>query len=303
MRALRAFDRYWFVPAPAARLALLRILIGTFALAYLSIGFGVLTDVDRFGALHFVPAGPVKLLSRPLPHGVTVALAMAGIGFAIPFVLGFGYRLVAPLFALCFLWVTSYRNSWGMLFHTENLLALHLLVLAGSPAADAWSLDARGRPVPPDDGAYGWPLRAMTWIVAICYVLAGIAKLKLAGPVWVGGELLRAQIAYDHLRKIELGSHYSALGARLVKTSAPFAVLSWLTLALEFGAPIALFGRRAALLWIAAAWLFHLGVVLLMAIPFPYQLSLVAYAPFFAVERGLGAVRHLVALTFARRSR
>jgi len=303
MKALRAFDGYWFVPAPAARLALLRILIGTFALAYLAFGFEVLTDVDRFGALHFVPAGPVRLLSRPLPHGATVALAALSIGLAIPFVLGFRYRVVGPLFALCFLWVTSYRNSWGMLFHTENLLALHLLVLAGAPAADAFSLDARGRPEPPDDGAYGWPLRAMTWIVAICYVLAGIAKLKLAGPVWVGGELLRAQIAYDNLRKIELGSHYSLLGARLVETSAPFVVLSWLTLALELGAPLALFGRRLALIWVGAAWLFHLGVVVLMAIPFPYQLSLVAYAPFFAVERGLGTIRRLVAFTFAPRPR
>jgi hypothetical protein len=287
MNALRAFDRYWFVPAPAARLALLRILIGSFAFAYLVFGFGVLTDVDRFGASHFVPAGVVSLLGRPLPHGVTVLLVASCIGLAIPFVLGFRYRLVAPLFALGFLWVTSYRNSWGMVFHTENLLVLHLFVLAASPAADTLSLDARERPEPPRDGAYGWPLCAMTWIVTIAYVLAGIAKLKLAGPDWAGGELLRAQIAYDNLRKIELGSNYSALGAWLVGYGAPFAVLSWLTLALELGAPIALVGRRAALGWVAAAWLFHVGVLVLMAIPFAYQLSLVAYAPFFPVERWL----------------
>ena len=66
MKALRAFDGYWFVPAPAARLALLRILIGTFALAYLAFGFEVLTDVDRFGALHFVPAAAQGLFATPV---------------------------------------------------------------------------------------------------------------------------------------------------------------------------------------------------------------------------------------------
>jgi hypothetical protein len=300
MNALRAIDRYWFVPAPPARLALLRILIGSFALAYLVFGFGVLTDVDRFGASHFVPVGVVKVLAGPLPHGVTVLLAAACIGLAIPFVLGFRYRLVAPLFSLGFLWVTSYRNSWGMIFHTENLLVLSLLVLAGSPAADALSLDARGRPEPSAGGAYGWPLRAMTWLTVIAYVLAGVAKLKLAGPDWADGELLRAQVAYDNLRKIELGSNYSALGARLVEYVAPFAALSWLTLALELGAPIALLGSRAALGWVAAAWLFHIGVLVLMAIPFLYQLSLVAYAPFFPVERWLGPPVRRLSAGFAR---
>jgi hypothetical protein len=287
MSALRGFERYWFASAPATRLATLRILLGSFALFYLVFGFGVLTDVDRFGALHFVPVGVVRVLSHPLPHGVTVSITLCAVGLAVAFVLGFRYRVVGPSFALCLLWVTSYRNSWGMLFHTENLLALHLLVLGVAPAADALSLDARGSTEPAADGAYGWPLRAMTWTTVIAYVLAGAAKLKLAGPAWAGGELLRAQIAYDNLRKIELGSNYSELGAELVAYSAPFVVLSWLTLALELGAPLALFGRRLAASWVVAAWLFHVGVLLLMAIPFPYQLSLVAYAAFFPLERWL----------------
>jgi hypothetical protein len=172
-----------------------------------------------------------------------------------------------------------------MLFHTENLLALHLVVLSAAPAADALSLDARGRSLPEPDGAYGWPARAMTAATAVCYVLAGVAKLKLAGFAWAGGDLLRAQIAYDNLRKIELGSNYSALGAALVEHRAPFVVLAALTLLLELGAPLALFGRRLGLAWALAAWLFHVGVVLLMAIPFWYQLSFVAYAPFFELER------------------
>jgi hypothetical protein len=131
----------------------------------------------------------------------------------------------------------------------------------------------------------------MTWLTATCYVLAGLAKLKLAGPVWLEGDLLRAQVAYDNLRKIELGSSYATLGAALVHYAAPFLVLAVLTVALELGAPVALLGRRIAAVWAVAAWSFHIGVEALMAIPFPYQLSFVAYAAFFDVERGFDFVR------------
>jgi hypothetical protein len=288
---LSAFDRYWFAPAPAARLAVVRILVAAYAVAYLLFGFDAVTDVGRFGAPHFAPAGLARVLSSPLPQPLVVALAAATVLLGVPVLLGFRYRLFAPLFALSFLWVTSYRNSWGMLFHTENLVALHLAILAAAPAADAFSLDGREPRGDADAGAYGWPLRAMTWVTVVCYVLAGIAKLKLAGPVWLGGELLRAQIAYDNLRKLELGSHYSALGAWLVRHPGPFVALSWLTFALELGAPVALAGKRAAAVWVAAAWLFHVGVLVLMAIPFFYQLSLVAYAPFFPVERAAASLR------------
>jgi hypothetical protein len=61
--------------------------------------------------------------------------------------------------------------------------------------------------------------------------------------------------------------------------------LAWLTLAFELGAPAALLGGRWAKAWCATAWAFHVGVLVLMAIFFPYPLLGLAYAPFFAVER------------------
>jgi len=61
--------------------------------------------------------------------------------------------------------------------------------------------------------------------------------------------------------------------------------LAWSTLVLELGAPVALLGGWWARAWAVSAWGFHLGVVLLMAIVFPYPLVGVAYAPLLAVER------------------
>jgi vitamin K-dependent gamma-carboxylase-like protein len=303
MTFLRAFDRYWFVPAPARRLALLRLLTGGFALIYLTSRLPSFTNVAHFGRAQFVPTGVTKLfLSEPLPSALVIGLACLAPVLAVPFVLGLFYRVTAPLFALVLLWVTTYRNSWGMIFHTENLLVMHVLVLAAAPAADALSLDARGRTPAEPSGAYGWPAHAMCWVTATCYVLAGLAKLKLAGPVWLEGGLLRAQIAYDNLRKIEFGSPYSTLGAALVHYQAPFLLLAMLTVALELGAPVALLGRRVALVWAVVAWGFHVGVEALMAIPFPYQLSFVAYAAFFEVERAFDFLRERVRRWQAQRA-
>jgi ABC-type multidrug transport system fused ATPase/permease subunit len=283
---LRAVDRVFYAEAPPERLALLRIATGGFAVVYLIWRFRAVTSVAHLHPAEFVPVGVVRLLSAPLPSVWVPLLVLAALAAGAAFVAGFRFRVSGPLFALLFLWTTSYRNSWGMIFHVENLAALQLLLLCSAPAADAFSWDARQRlRPPPSHGRYGWAIRAMTAVTATTYVLAGVAKLKFAGFHWLSGEFLRQQIAHDNLRKIELGSIHAPLGALLVQYSAPFGVLAIVSICLELGAPIALFSRRLAIAWVAAAWSFHVGVAGLMAIIFPYQLTLIAFLPYFELER------------------
>jgi hypothetical protein len=283
---LGAMDRYFYAAVPPERLALLRIAAGGFGVVYLIWRFGALISVAHFHAAEFAPVGVVRLLAAPLPSVWVPIVALAAIAAGVAFVAGFRYRLSGPLFALLFLWTTSYRNSWGMIFHVENLAALQLLLLGAAPAADAFSWDARRESSPPPShGRYGWAIRAMAAVTATTYVLAGVAKLKFAGLHWLSGDFLREQIAHDNLRKIELGSLHAPLGAMLVQYGAPFGVLAVVSLCLELGAPLALLSRRSAIAWVAGAWSFHLGVAALMAIIFPYQLTLLAFLPYFEIER------------------
>ena len=298
MTLLSRLDHFWYAPAPAARLGLLRASIGAYAFIYLLVRSPSLLSVTRFEAAEFAPVGPVALLRTPLAPLLVQLSVVLACALGAAFMLGYKYRFSGPLFSLLFLWVTSYRSSWGMVFHTENVLALHLLLLAAAPAADAVSLDARNAlrarasgptPLQTDEpivsGRYGWAVRAICTITVLTYVLAGVAKLRLAGLGWASGDVLRAQVAYDNLRKLELGSVYSPLGAWLVSYAWPFRGLSWLSLALELGAPLALFGGLAAYGWALGAFSFHLGVVALMMIAFPYQLSFIAYLSFFPLEQ------------------
>jgi hypothetical protein len=291
---------WWYMPAPAARLALLRIAFGCFATYYLITRLRPLSNVATLQDWEFAPVGLVWFLARPLPAAVVLGSGVVAIALAAAFAVGFRYRFVAPAFALLLLWITSYRNSWGMLYHTDNLLVFHALLLAVAPAADALSLDARrwrqqGRPAATDgeDGRYGWVIRALCVVTVTAYLIAGVAKLKLGGLAWAGGEQLRAQVAFDNLRKVMLGREASNIGVWLVRQPALFAPLAVLTLLIELGAPLALAHRRVALAWTLGAWAFHKGVELTMHITFAYPLAFVPFLPFFPLERALPALHAL----------
>ncbi len=286
-RILAAVDAWWRADAPPQRLAALRMLVGGFATIYVAARLVHLISFIDFPTHNFAPVGVVSLLSHPLPAPLVIAGVVLTLVLAPAFTLGWRFRVTGPAFAFALLWVLSYRNSWGMVFHTENLLVIHALVLGLTRSADAWSLDARHArlPITPPPHAHGWPVRLLALVTVATYVLAGVAKLRLSGLAWIDSDLLRNYIAYDNLRKLELGDAYSPIGAALVRHGWLFPPLAATSLALELLAPIALLGPRLARAWALGAWGFHVGVLAVMAIFFPYPLSGLGFAPLFQVER------------------
>ncbi|MBC7923819.1 MAG: hypothetical protein H7Z75_22310 [Ferruginibacter sp.] len=184
-----------------------------------------------------------------------------------------------------------------MIFHNDNVLVLHALILGFVPAADAYSVDRRrGRPGSwlfgrSQAGAgwqYGWPIRLLGTVTVLAYFLAGMAKIAgPAGLAWTTGEVMRDQLAVDALRKIVLGSRASALINALYNESLLFVVAGAGTLVLELGAPFALANRRLGQLWALLALSMHWGIYLIMGITFRYQMSGAIFASFFPVERVL----------------
>lgn len=278
---------WWFAPAPAERLAALRILIGGYALIYVAVRLPELIAVARYDATNFHPIGITRVLGAPLPVSVVTVIAIVTCVLLAAFVAGFKYRVTAPLAALALLWMLTYRNAWGQIFHTENLLVLHVIALALSPAADAWAIDTKQ-----DEPAagYGWAIKLLVALTAATYLLAGVAKLRIAGTDWLDGELLRNHIAVDNLRKALLGDHIAPLAHVFLDHPAELIVFSVLTLVIEVGAPLVLVSRRLGYVWALGAWGFHVGVVLMMNIWFPYPLAGIAFLPLLPAERVIAAV-------------
>ncbi len=282
---MNAVDARSKLATPADRLAMLRVIVGLYGVIYLlarlpHILSYALDDLDRFQ-----PVGVIALGDAPMLPVVFTVIALCTAGLSATFFLGYRHRVLAPVYSVGLLVTLTYTNSWGKILHVDNLLVLHVLVLAFSRSADTLSLDARRKDVPAPHWRYGWPIGLMATVCALAYLLAGVAKLRNSGLDFVDGDTLRNYVAFDNVRKLELGSTYSPLGAALLPYPGLFAGLAWLSFVLELSAPLAVFWRRFGKLWAVLVWGFHLGVLALMAIGFIYQLSFVAFAAFFDVER------------------
>ena len=283
-----ACRRWLYEEVPARRLAIVRIIVGAYATVFVALRAFHWLDVANLPNSRFRPIGVLTWMKDPLPAGVVMLLTIASFAAAAAFAVGWRYRVTAPIFAMLLLILTTHGNSWGQIFHTENLLVLHVMVLAVSPADRSLALRATEPGLPE---SYGWPLKLMSVITVATYVLAGWAKLRVSGFEWITGDVLRNLVAHDNLRKILLGDPHSPLGGWLVQFRWMFPPMALLSTLVEFGAPVALLGGRWRTGWVAAAWLFHVGVLALMAIVFPYQLLGVAYVSFFPIEKAVDRLR------------
>ncbi|MBX3231594.1 MAG: hypothetical protein KIT84_23800 [Labilithrix sp.] len=270
----------WRPVAPPERLAAVRFLVGLFATFYVLGRIRYVADFSRYQTSSFAPAGVVRLLSSPLPPAATWTLALACVALGLAFTLGRRLAIVAPAFFASLLWVLSYANSWGKLLHSENLFLVHVGVLALAGARR-------------DEATAGWVLRTCAVATAVVYFVAGVSKLRSGGGAWLTGEALGAWLAWDALRKIELGSLYSPLAPVVAGSRPLLQILAIYTLLVELGAPVALASPRAGRAWALATWAFHAGILATMAIGFFYPLSGIAFAPLLAVER-LPVLRRIV---------
>jgi len=252
----------------ALRLRALRIWIGAYALLYTLARLSELWRVAHYPASELEATGLARFV---LPAPLVIGIAIATCVLLGAFVVGWRYRIVAPLAALGLVFVFSYRSAWGQIFHTENLMVLHIAALALAPVDR--------------DGDHDWWVRLLAALTVLTYLMAGIAKLRLAGFAWLDGDQLRNQIAIDNLRKALLGAGTAPLAMPLLAHPSWFAPVSVATLVVELAAPIALVGKRFAVAWITLAWAFHVGVLLLMWIVFPYPLLGFAFLPLLPAEK------------------
>lgn len=285
--------RFWFPEWPAARLGLLRVILGLYVLQDLVRIRPAAHHVGDGGAHLWDPVGVTTLLAGPLEPALWANVYDLTIGLCVVFTLGVAWRVTGPLFAAFLLFSWTYRVSWQMIYHVHHLAMLHVLIVAVAPAAAAVSVDAwwrrrAGRPAPAASWRYGWPIRLLCVVTAILYMLAGVAKVQKAGWGWADGHNLLDQIAYDGLYKGLLG-RVKDEPSPLIEYAFTYrwllAPLATGALIIEIGAPIALLHRRIGQAWALAAVGMHWGIHLAMNLLFPYPVYGIAFLSFFPIER------------------
>lgn len=281
-------DHFWFGELPAARLAVFRILVGAFSLQYLWSRFSLYGSIASASPDFFDPVGLARLFTAPMAPAAFQVILGVTLFLNLAFLLGWRHRITGPLFAGFLLFVLTYRNSWSMIYHSDNAMVLQALVLGLTRSADALSLDAMaGRSRASATGMQsGWPIRLICTVTVAVYFLAGFAKLT--GPLgwsWLHGEALRGQLAVDGLRKEVLGGGDAPMVAWLYHHVWFFTVVGIGTYLLELGAPIALFHKWIGRFWALGILGMHWGILFLMGIKFEYSLSGIIIAAFFPLER------------------
>jgi hypothetical protein len=279
-------DAWLVAPAPAERLGILRVVTSLFATGYLAVSLPALWALADAPAWRFEPVGVLGWLASPLPAAAWTALLVGALVLGVASTAGAWFRLSGPGFAALLLVVTTYRSSWGQLLWFETLFVLHVVIVGLAPSADDCSIDARRTPRAAREGrAYGFPIKLAALVTVATYVLAGIAKLRLGGTDWLAGDTLRNHIAYSAARLEVLGGSPSPLARPVMAHGALLAPFAITAVAIELSAPIALLGGRVRSTWVAAAWAMHAAIAALLFVVFPYPLTLVAFAPFYPLER------------------
>ena len=272
---------------PAERLAILRIAVGAYATLFCVIRFAHLWNAAAYPKQRWESVGILTPIMEAPPVWIFRSILIVAIATGVLFIIGYRFHIFGPVFAVSFLAITTFRFSWGSVLHTEHLLVVHILIIAASGAGHAFSynrspkhnlsqLDSSTK-----SENYMWAIHVAAFATVIGYVVSGVAKLRYGGWDWVSGDVLRNQIAFDNVRKIALGDLHSPFAGWIIRNDAVLAIFAPLTLLCEIAAPLALLQRTLRNVWVVGIWLFHVGVLLLMAILFPYQILGIAYLPLF----------------------
>jgi hypothetical protein len=288
---------FWFRAGSAVNLGLMRVMAGTFTMwLFLLHERRWLGQANQL-AVVFEPIGVASWLEAPMPIETFTLIFRITQVLCVLFTLGLGFRVVGPLYGALALFVVTYaENSWSMVYHTENMLCVHLLVLGVTRSAARVSVDAilrerfgnvpwlfasavRSETELHEDT--GWPIKLLQLATTLPYVIAGIAKLRATGVAWSLGHNLRDQIVMNGLYYELVVGTTETMSKAVYGWEWAFTLLASGTLMLELGAPLALIGPRAGYFVAINLFCMHWGIRWLMGIEFPYQMYGFAFACFF----------------------
>ncbi len=180
-------------PEPAARLAVLRIVVPAMILVTPELRHAAALAAEP-AALRIAPEGlgwfvawlPINPVVAAVVQGVAVFSALCAIA-------GLRARVALGVLAAASFYLFSLSQLSGAVWHDMHLLWMTAL-LAASPCDEALAFDHRGEPPPPDSVRYAWPLTMARLQLGAIYFFPGLHKLMTSGLAWALSDNLRNQL-------------------------------------------------------------------------------------------------------------
>ena len=314
----RAWERYWFRPAPVFDLAVVRLIAVAFQLHHLSTvrpraDFGSLAALPDF---MYAPVFAMRILTLPFgwdyrpSEDVVVTIYWLTVLAGVFALIGYRTTLSLIVFAAGNVYVQGFEYSFREVHHPEAIVIIAIALLALAPSGAALSLDdwltrrrgSRGSTSAVDslevESRFArWPLLVIQWMFALIYFSAAFHKLTASGLEWMNGWTLQYYMVQDSMR---WGNDASGLGAGVAAEPGlgvwlglhhEVAVLaSWMSILFETTFWLVLIFPRLAFLFLPIGVGFHVAVYIIQRAPF---LSFVWLYAAFVPWRDL--VRHVSA--------
>jgi hypothetical protein len=285
---VRVWNRFWFTPAGPLNLAAARVIVAVHALWILGsrdlAGVSGLPEVFWHGAR---AAARWRYLLFPGHAGLEQALTAVAAVSLIAVALGLVPRISCLLSALLLyhlapletiIW-TSQPYERGL-----DLPVIALVVLAVAPCADALSVRGHRRAGTGRSPDYGWPLLLIQLVTAEVYLFAGYSKVYRVGFEWISSENIRRWLlVFNQQDQVAV---FTWLGPALARHDAITLLIAVSAIALDFGFIAMLFWRRARVVILPLALLFHAGILFAMNIAFLNVPQLLVFVDWEALSRG-----------------
>jgi hypothetical protein len=282
---VKAWERFWFAPAAALDLAAARLVIALQALWILlsrdipslsALPAAFWADVTGSARWRYLLWEGHPGLERAVQALALVALAGVLAGVRARLCCAAAAILLYHLAPLETLFYTPSPWAKGLTLPVLSLLALSL-----SPCADALSLQRRRRAHEPWE--YGWALRLVQLLAATPYLFSGWAKLVNAGLGWASAANMRAWLLLSNLD--DQLAVFRAPGLWLADRPALCLALGVAGLAFDLTFVAAVFSRRARLVLVPVAVLFHAGILVTQNYAFLSAPLLLVYVDWSALAR------------------
>lgn len=307
-----AWERFWYRPAPAVDLAVLRILLAAVGL------WMVLSRHDLPGMLAFpaelwrnvTPERRARFL-MVLPLGVERALYWALHGTLVCALLGVRTRLACFASGLLLYHFAPFET----VIRTANpylrgftIPCLGLLILSFARSGDAMTLagalrrrrQRASRPAPPDEAAYRWPLALVQVLFCQIYFFAAWSKLATTGWAWLEAGNIRGHLLV--LNQALTADPEASWGYALARHPLLCALVAWTGLLFELAFPLVLVSERARRVLLPLAAVFHLANSLLFRIFFQNAALLLMFVGWDALWRRARRARRVPAFALDSRS-
>ena len=255
-------------------LARYRILYGLLSLLWLRDFSGV---ANRPKGQFDPPPGPFMLFDSVPPRSLLEALEIAVAVLVVFLLMGFKTRATSLLLAAAMLFHSGFVFSFGKIDHGIFVILVPAVMAfsgwGGAMSVDAHAAARRGKPIE----ASQWAMRLLAFMIGLSFLTAGMAKVA-AGWLDLHTHASRGYFLQRYVSGYNDDDFLAPTLLRLHDVGILWEALDWFTVAMECGLVVTVLWWRTFRIGVAAAALFHLGVLLMLNIQF--SANLVAYAAF-----------------------